>query len=166
MVEELSIEPGDTILEPSAGTGNLLDAIKTSYPMARFAPDGEKPIIGQDINVMAIEINYSLAQLLRSKGYSCINGDFIDQNGNLGKFDRVIMNPPFEHGADIKHIKHAIDFLTPGGRLVALCANGPRQNEQLKPLAENSGGSWEVLPAGSFKNQGTGVNVAMMVYNS
>lgn len=65
-------------------------------------------------------------------------------------------------GADIKHIKHAMTFLRPGGRLVALCANGPRQNAQLMPLVEEHGGTWEVLPEGSFKSQGTGVNVAML----
>jgi len=37
------------------------------------------------------------------------------------------MNPPFENGADIKHIQHAMKMLKPGGRLVAICANGPRQ---------------------------------------
>ena len=60
--------------------------------------------------------------------------DFLECNGNLGKFDRIIMNPPFSDAADIKHIKHAIAFLKPGGRLVALCANGPRQHQQLQAV--------------------------------
>jgi 16S rRNA G1207 methylase RsmC len=76
---------------------------------------------------------------------------------DLGKFDRVLMNPPFQNADDIKHIQHAISFLNPGGVLVAICANGPRQQEKLKPLAE----SWEVLPAGTFA--GTGVNAALLV---
>jgi hypothetical protein len=54
-------------------------------------------------------------------------------NGELGKFDRVVMNPPFDHGADIKHVEHARKFLKPGGRLVAVVANGPRQRERLLP---------------------------------
>jgi hypothetical protein len=49
-------------------------------------------------------------------------------------------------------------MLKPGGRLVAICANGPRQNDQLKPL-----GTWEVLPADTFKEQGTNVNTALLV---
>ena len=73
------------------------------------------------------------------------------------------MNPPFENGADIKHIKHAVTFLKPAGRLVALCANGPRQEKELKPLAEDSGGFFESLPQGSFKQSGTNVNVAILV---
>jgi hypothetical protein len=50
-----------------------------------------------------------------------------------------------------------------GGRLVAICADGPRQNATLKPLAEDSGGTWEPLPAGTFKEQGTGVNTVLLV---
>jgi hypothetical protein len=72
------------------------------------------------------------------------------------------MNPPFVNGADIKHITHAIGFLKPGGRLVALCANGHRQRDQLKPLTDY----WEDLPPGSFSEQGTNVNVALLVINA
>jgi hypothetical protein len=42
---------------------------------------------------------------------------------------------------------------------VALCANGPRQRKALQPLTE----SWEDLTAGSFKEAGTNVNVALLV---
>ena len=90
-------------------------------------------------------------------------GDFLEQNGNLGQFDRIVMNPPFENGADIKHIQHAMKMLKPGGRLVAICANGPRQQATLKPLAENSGGWYEDLPAGTFASQGTNVNTALLL---
>jgi 16S rRNA G1207 methylase RsmC len=69
------------------------------------------------------------------------------------------MNPPFERGADIQHIEHARKFVKPGGRLVAICANGPRQRERLMPLATH----WEDLPAGTFKAQGTAVNAALLV---
>ena len=68
------------------------------------------------------------------------------------------MNPPFKNGEDIKHIKHAAAMLKPNGLLVALCANGPRQANQLKPLAD----TWEPLPAGSFKDQGTAVSVVLL----
>lgn len=63
---------------------------------------------------------------------------------------------------DIKHINHAIGFLAPGGILVALCANGPRQQQEFQAYAEH----WEDLPAGSFKEAGTNVNVALMVWRA
>lgn len=145
IVEMAEIEPGHDVLEPSAGTGALLDAVRRA---------------GFGLVQTAVEINYNLCERLKLKDYDDVRqGDFLEQNGNLGTFDRIVMNPPFENGVDIKHIKHALTFLRPGGRLVALCANGPRQERELQPLADH----WEVLPAGSFKNQGTGVNVALMV---
>ncbi|MCP5006254.1 MAG: hypothetical protein GY941_20290, partial [Planctomycetes bacterium] len=69
------------------------------------------------------------------------------------------MNPPFKDGADIKHINHAFGMLKPGGRLVAICANGPRQQRTFKSKAT----LWKDLPEGSFKNQGTNVNTAMII---
>ena len=56
-------------------------------------------------------------------------------NGELGTFDRIVMNPPFDHGADIRHIEHARGKLKPGGRLVAICAAGPRQRERFEATA-------------------------------
>jgi len=148
---------GRRVLEPSAGTGNILQAVWNATT-------------GCDcVRVVAVEINQQLADRLREnrnkrlyandQTFDIRCGDFLECNGDLGKFDAILMNPPFANGQDIKHIKHAITFLKPGGRLVAICANGPRQNEQLKPLAD----SWEELPADAFKEAGTGVHTAMMV---
>lgn len=140
------------MLEPSAGTGSLLGAIG-----ARWYETGGRAV--------AVEINQGLCDRLRTEfpltDVRC--ADFLQCNGDLGKFDRVVMNPPFENGADIKHILHARRFLKPGGRLVALCANGPRQQAALKTLAEDTGGTYEPLPAGTFEAQGTSVNVALLV---
>lgn len=149
MVEMADIQSGHRVLEPSAGTGHILQAI---------GPQPEK---------VAVEINWQLCQTLtqkRNSGLQIIHGDFLDlaASGELGTFDRIVMNPPFENGADIKHIKAAVQLLRPDGVLVALCANGPRQNNQLSPLALNNGGDWENLPAGTFKNAGTMVNVALL----
>lgn len=148
MVKLAGIESGHRVLEPSAGTGVILDAIKRAQP---------------DAETIAVEVSDSLSNGLLAKAHVVHTDDFLQCNGNLGMFDRILMNPPFENGADIKHIRHAVKFLKPGGRLVAICADGPRQNEHLRPLAEQSGGTWEQLSAGTFKNQGTNVNTAMLV---
>ncbi len=107
-------------------------------------------------------MNQSLASSLtvHYSGVTVVNGDFLEQNGNLGSFDVCLMNPPFApSAADIKHITHAVRFLKPGGHLVAICANGPRQREALMDLADY----WEDLPAGTFEASGTGVNTALLV---
>jgi 16S rRNA G1207 methylase RsmC len=68
------------------------------------------------------------------------------------------MNPPFSRGQDVAHILHALKFLKPGGRLVALCAAGPRQQAELRPLAT----TWEELPGDTFASQGTGVRAILL----
>lgn len=147
MVLEAEIQRGDTVLEPSAGTGSILRAI---------VDDGNARAI------VAVEINRDLSEALRREfPLSFIHcQDFLEYKRGNWLVDRVVMNPPFENAVDIKHIKHAVSMLKPGGKLVALCAAGPRQTEQLKPIAD----SWEVLPAGTFKESGTMVNVALMTY--
>jgi len=145
MVELAEIEAGQRILEPSAGTGAIL----------RQLPELA--------DVIAVEINENIADSLAHNGrfqdYQIMRGDFLNFNGDLGTFDRIIMNPPFENAVDIKHINHALTMLKPGGRLVALCANGPRQQAAFKETADH----WEALEPGSFKEQGTNVNVALLV---
>lgn len=145
MVDAADIQDGQRILEPSAGTGNLLEAIEKT---------------GKAVELVAVEINLALADHLRARfakvAVQCC--DFLKQNGNFGKFDRILMNPPFERGADIEHIRHALTMLKPDGRLVALCANGSRQQDALQNLVD----TWEPLPEGSFQQAGTGVNVVML----
>lgn len=142
--------PALRILEPSAGTGAILRGLEP----------------WDTAEVVAVEVNRQLVERLAAIKWPgnvsvCLN-DFLSCNGDLGKFDRILMNPPFENAADVKHILHAISFLKPGGRLVALCANGPRQNDKLKPLAS----SWETLPAGTFEESGTNVNAALLVIDA
>lgn len=106
------------------------------------------------------EINAALAAGLRrsSNQIEIRCADFLACN-DLGTFDRILMNPPFANAMDIWHFRHAAEMLRPGGGLVALCANGPRQGESLRPLAE----SWEDLPPGTFKEAGMNVRVALLV---
>jgi protein-L-isoaspartate O-methyltransferase len=153
MVDAADLYAGMEVLEPSAGTGALIEAMQHT-----------------GVTIFAVEINHRLCELLSQKFTppedakqgicrNVLQGDFLECDGNLGLFDRVVMNPPFQNGDDIKHIKHALTFLKPGGRLVAICAGGPRQKEQLEPLAA----TWEELPAGTFEESGTGVNTVLLV---
>jgi protein-L-isoaspartate O-methyltransferase len=140
------LEAGQHVLEPSAGTGRLLRA-------ALGTPG---------VDVVAVEIRENLARALAPKpgeSYSVRQGDFLTLGPKeLGTFDRVIMNPPFAGAADVKHILHARALLKPGGKLVAVCANGPNQRKALKHLAD----TWEDLPEGSFKASGTNVRTVLL----
>lgn len=147
LVRLAEIEPGMTVLEPSAGTGCLVEALRDVYS-GRYV-------------LTCVEINLRLCGLLRSGMHldDVRQADFTTLN-DLGQFDRIVMNPPFERGSDIRHIQHARQFLKPGGKLVAICANGPRQQDILKPEATE----WIDLPAGSFAGAGTGVNTAIAIF--
>ena len=141
------------ILEPSAGLGRLYRAVR--------AQDRESHITLVEI---AAECAGELYRATEQDGNSrLIQGDFLEQSPEiLGRFDAIIMNPPFKMGRDIKHIRHAQSFLVPGGRLVSLCAAGPRQREKLQPIVSE----WYDLPAGSFKEEATNVSAALIVIDA
>lgn len=146
-------------LEPSAGTGAIATALRKA---------------GADVT--CCEQDPRLGAVLSEQGFPTVAGDFIERfslfdpvddvgevSDEMRQFDVVVMNPPFANGVDIKHIQHAFKLLKPGGRLVALCANGPRQQAKLGLMVEEHGGTWEDLPDGSFAQAGTNVRVALLV---
>ena len=149
MVELAEIQPGMCVLEPSAGTGNLARAIRSAVPGAHL-----------DL----IEIDPKLCSILKASGFEVSCRDFLAASmpvcpDSEGGHDCVLMNPPFSKGQDVAHILHALKFLKPGGRLVAICANGPRQQAELRPLAA----TWEELPEGTFADQGTSVRAVLLM---
>lgn len=148
MVELADIRPAHTVLEPNGGTGQLVRAI-----IAQVDP--------AEMLLAVVEINPALTETLAAIHRNVIVkcADFLECDEESGTYDRIVMNPPFQNGDDIRHIEHAYSLLRPGGRLVALCANGPRQRAKLQPLALE----WEDLPPGTFKDAGTGVNTALLV---
>ena len=147
MVKLLELEPGARrTLEPSAGTGVLAEAARTAGAMTTL-----------------VEVNYDLAHRLRNSFDDVHTADFLKcTSAELGMFDRIIMNPPFAGRADVDHINHAQGFLKPGGRLVALCADGPRQRAVFEQVAT----AYIPLEPGAFKEQGTNVNVAIVVIDA
>lgn len=163
MADMLDVQPGDRVLEPSAGTGMLLGALGGRM----FADSSATPYKERNL-VHAVEINRSLAGRLQAEfpltEVHCT--DFLAfEPDDFVPFDKIIMNPPFVDGADIAHITHAVRMLNRGGRLVAICANGPRQNAVLRPLVEQYAGEWEVLPPNTFAASGTSVSTVLLSLN-
>lgn len=152
LIDAAGIEPGMKVLEPSAGKGDIADAIKES------SPDAELDIV---------EFDPSLRELLEAKGYTPAGRDFLEHEG---AYDRIVMNPPFEKNADIAHVRHAYSLLKPGGRLVAVMSGpaGFRQdtvNREFKEWVDGLDGVMDPLPEGSFRSsfRPTGVNTQMVV---
>ena len=143
------------VLEPSAGKGDILDRIKELYPT-------------QNLTLHAIEINFRLKEILKLKGYSLVGSDILEYYGE--KFDRILMNPPFENGIDIDHVRKAYELLKPGGKLVAIMGNGAFFRQHKKDSAfrewieEHNGWASEIYQD-AFKNSfnTTGVLVRILV---
>jgi len=128
----------------------------------------EIPVIAKSLSLTVVEINSVLAAFLNERfsgnGWATICADFLEID-KPWQFDRVVMNPPFVNGSDIKHVRHALKMVKPGGRLVAIVAAGPRQHEAFvtSPPACCRKVEWIPLPADSFADQGTNVNTAIVV---
>lgn len=151
-MEELSLAPGMTVLEPSAGKGALAN-------LARAAGG----------SVTCVEIQPTNAAHLRRLGYPRVaERDFLHLDpAVLGQFDRVLMNPPFDRGRDVDHVTHALRFLKPGGRLVSIMAAGveyrtDRKTTDFRATVERFKGKIRDLPFGSFAESGTNVNTVVV----
>lgn len=139
------------VLEPSAGTGNLVAAVLEAH---------------DDCDVYAWEINHALADGLRAKALPqlrVITGDFLEKppaQTPPEQFDAVIMNPPFERGSWEKHLRHAWRDVRPGGRLCAVLPQAPRWRDVCRELG-SAGYHYETLPGNTFA--GTGVNTVLVL---
>lgn len=153
MLDEAEVEKGMNCLEPSAGKGDICDALKAA-----------------GVRVIAHEINSRLAEILQAKCIPHDRGDFMDADPEASsKFDRVVMNPPFERGQDIEHVMHAYKFLRPGGRLVSLMSAGVCHRSDRKTLAfqdwlAETGGRVTILDDGQFSEafRRTGTRVVLV----
>lgn len=151
------------ILEPSAGEGAL--AMAALDALAQGDVRGE---------VTCVEVHPDRAQWLetagfrRENGHRTVRGDFLQcRPEELGLFDVVVMNPPFDLQRDIDHVMHAVRFLAPGGRLVAVMSAGVAFRENRKAIAfreavtKMRGDIWDLSP-GSFEESGTNVNTCIV----
>lgn len=139
--------PPLTVLEPSAGTGNLV----------RLA-------LHKGAIVDCVEIQPALCELLRPIARRLYQMDFLALQPREGAlYDRVIMNPPFDRERDIDHVMHALKFLKPDGFLAAIMSAGTefrdtRKSIAFRELMAKMNAQWRDLPARSFSEVGTNVN--------
>ncbi len=89
LVELADVRETDRILEPSAGTGAILQAIRDAVPRAKCD---------------AVELHAGLARHLQAHfpEVRIWCGDFLEYHPER-RYTRIIMNPPFNRGDDIRH---------------------------------------------------------------
>lgn len=153
-----SIEPGARLLEPSAGRGALAKIARS-----------------KGANVQCVEIQTGLSAELREQGLAVKQADFLTLTpADLGMFDAIVMNPPFDRGRDCDHVRHALTFLKPGCRLVAIMSARSefaedKRTASFRALIDKfemidrwARSKWQDLPAGSFAHAGTMVNTVTL----
>mgnify|MGYP003669570331 FL=1 len=152
MVDHVNIKQTDRILEPSLGSGSIADAVA---PLCH--------------EVKGFEVNYTLAEICDQKEYLIERRDFLTVKlGDITSYDKILMNPPFENLQDCEHVKHAYQFLKEGGTLAAIMSpsytfNSTSKAESFRNWLSTVSYHDEELPAGSFKDSGTGVNTRLLV---
>ncbi len=125
---------GLRVLEPSAGDGALVDAC----------------IHAGAVWVDCIELEETCRPKLdKDEDRSVVIGDFLEMNPT-GSYSRIVMNPPFTRGQGLRHVKHAVKNLAPGGKLFAILP------DKECPKFEALGAvTVKRFPAGAFKKSGT-----------
>jgi len=77
------------------------------------------------------------------------------------------MNPPFANQQGIAHVEHALQFLKPGGILVAITLAGARfcsdpKAPAFRDLADTMDADWYDLPSGLLAEVGTEVSAVIL----
>ena len=138
-----SIQPGETVLEPSAGRGAIWKFI--GYPPCD-----------------CIEINRENQLHANKIDMPLIGSDFLECHK---KYDVIIANPPFSKQQDVDHITHMIEL---ANRCVVSVASASvifrtnKKTENFRTLVDVYGGEIIPLPEDSFKESGTRVNTCIV----
>lgn len=109
MVQFAELKPNHSILEPSGGRGAICQAINRVV---------KSPII----------FSYELMDLNRTylekvPNVTVLGKDFLEHDESV-KYDRIIMNPPFNKNQDITHLQKAYKCLLPKGIMVCIASIG------------------------------------------
>ena len=175
MMEAVDFNVVRTVLDPSAGKGDIIKVVAEKYTPNNWDTCRLK--------FLAIEIEPELQQILLNLSYSVagryyesgermvsvpvdlVDSDFLEYPGG-DHFDLIMMNPPFSNGED--HLLKAIDLLY-NGQLVCLLnaetINNPYSNKRrlLLQKLEELGARVDILgPVFSDSERKTDVEVAMV----
>lgn len=143
LIEMANIQPGEIVLEPSAGGGAI----------ARF--------IKKDI-CDCVELHVKNKLFLNRNGFNVVGNDFLKFNK---EYDVIIANPPFSRQQDIDHITHMIEL---ANRCVVSVASQSvmwrtnKKSIEFRELVAKNGGTIKTLPEDSFKKSGTKVNTCIV----
>lgn len=142
LVEMADIQPGESILEPSAGKGKIAELIKSCN---------------------CVELNQANREYLLKRGFKLVGEDFLKFDGS---YDVIIANPPFSKQQDIDHVNRMIDIAK--RRVVSVMSSSVMFRDNKKTVLfreriKSLGGSIELLPEKIFAESGTNVRACIIV---
>lgn len=156
MLDLMCIHDGDVILEPSAGDGAILKAI-------RKLEKNRVTLYYCELNDTRMVECADLAHFLGNDFLTEVQAE--DWTGPI----KIIMNPPFSNQQDIDHVSHAIDILQSGGRFVSVMSESTffRRNKKTIDFHSKLYNECEnvyvlELPEGAFKASGTMVKTRLV----
>lgn len=157
-VVELADVSGKRVLEPSAGAGALAKEC--------FAQGAEQVVAVEIDTETFFQLGILKVPHMNKPGvrFASYEADFLKlvPLRDLPTVDRVVMNPPFTKGLDIKHVEHALRFLKPDGVLVAvMSATAPTKDAFVRFAAHYP---YEVFDVeeGAFRESGTNVSTVIV----
>lgn len=156
LVALADIDEQDVILEPSAGQGAIIKAIRRVFPNRRICA-----VELMDINRTLLK-KFENIELFDEK-------DFMNVTEST-KFDIIIANPPFSKNQDIDHVMKMYSMLNEYGRLVSVVSNhwkgSTRKKEsEFEDFLHRNGADIYDIEKGSFKESGTMVGGSIIVIN-
>lgn len=113
MVSGLDFNYIHSILEPSAGKGNIVDRL-IAIEKPAYSYSSKK----YNFDIDCIEQDETLRATLKGKNYRLVYNDFLTYD-TMKEYDLIIMNPPFSNGC--KHLLKALEMQERnGGAIVCL----------------------------------------------
>lgn len=113
MLSNVDLDKVGSILEPSAGKGDIAEAIDSRLK-ARYWHGSDEA----KRRIDCVEIDPNLRAILKDKGFRVVHDDFLTFQ-TFKKYDLIVMNPPFDQGD--KHLLKAIELLRDrGGHVVCI----------------------------------------------
>ena len=157
-----------TILEPSAGSGAIVDYITTKGLKVPYTTKRGETLMmdmtAKKEKIYTCEHNPELQLILQGKGYRIVADDFLSYRPDT-RFNLALMNPPFASGA--KHLLHAWDILQSGDIACLLNAETVRnvctkERERLKAIIAENGSVEYLGPVFRTADNPTDVDVALV----
>ena len=164
------IEPGDCVLEPSAGQGSLIKAIYRAFPQTLQSTDktDSTGIVTVDYCELN-DVNRSVLEKVIDKSRTSFMGENFLEFSSY-QYKRIVANPPFSKNQDIEHIKRMYELLLPGGTMVSIASkhwkfSDGKKEKHFRDWIERV--VWNVIdvPAKQFQESGTNIETCIIVIN-